>query len=111
MYFQSALYFFVQLWLKIIAFVSNLIFYPVYEILVRFVPDINNYLQLVEDFITDYVVKGTAFVREVLFNVTGYPRALFNFLITFLILKFSLMIVKWGFQFFLNAYYIFRGAK
>lgn len=111
MLFNGLLQFLVTACLKLITLISSLVFLPVYTTMTAFIPDFNNYLTTINTFINDYILKGVAFFREVMFNVTGYPRPLFNFLIGFLVFKFGLMITKQVLKMVVHAYYFVRGSK
>lgn len=109
--FSGLIDFILDLFLKVLSFINGLIFAPVHAIIMQFVPNIDSYFSDVYLFINNYMLKGVAFAREVFFNLTGFPRGLFDFLMAFLLFKFTFMILKWGLQRLANAYYLVRGSK
>lgn len=109
--FNGLLTFLTTAWFKLITLISSLIFLPVYTTMTAFIPDFNNYLTTINNFLNDYILKGVAFFREVMFNITGFPRPLFNFLLAFLAFKFGLMLTKQMLKMVVHAYYFVRGSK
>lgn len=82
--------------------ISQVIIAPL-MFLIRFLfPDLANYLVATENFFYDYVLNGVAFVKEVILNVTGFPRPLFNLLITIWLGYIAYNIAKRPIKFILN---------
>ena len=109
--FNGLIAFLIDIFLKFISTCSTIVFLPIFLTLEAFVPDFTDYLIIIDDFINNYIIKGVAFFREVMFNVTGFPRALFNVLIGYLVFKLGLMIVKQVIKMVVNAYFFVRGSS
>ena len=101
--------------IKIIIWISGLlisvIVFPIYLILRPFLPELPTQLATFSTYLSDHVFRGLAFAREVFFNVTGYPRALFYALITFYLFKLGARLSLLVFQFIIKLYYIIRGSS
>ena len=76
---------------------------PLFEYFNSIIPNFYLFVNDFNYFFLNYIVRGVSFAREVLFNVTGYPRAAFNLLLGFYASKYALMVLLYGVRFIKNA--------
>lgn len=73
-------------------------------------PNLDSYLSTTVTF-WNRLLTGVGFAKEVFLNVTGFPRALLNLIITYFFARFSLTATKRAFKFIANVYYFIRGQR
>lgn len=99
---------------KVLAFIGNLILLPITLIINGtdgtngLFPNVSSYLETFQDFFNDYVFTGLAFIREVFFNLTHFPRALFSIGVGFILTLFSVRIGLYVIRFVINIWKFFR---
>lgn len=94
--------------LNVIAFVVSILFYPIYKILSIIFPDINTFWVDGLAWFNTNVISYIAFIREVFFNITGFPRVLFNAFIGYLVAKLIYHVVFTAGNFIINAYSLIK---
>lgn len=94
------------LWLAKI--LSNIILAPITLLLCGadghsgILPNMSTYISNINTFINDYWFNGVAFIREVFFNVTGFPRDLIGLTVTLILAVYGFKISFRAFAFLLN---------
>lgn len=97
--------------LNVISFILGVIFYPIYLIITSVFPDMTSYWETALDWYTNNLLDGIAFMRETFFIYTGFPRELFNLIIGFFALRFTIYLAKVAFTFIINAWGLIKGGK
>lgn len=101
---------FLKLVLYIFGLIASLITAPVFALLSAVFPDFSSFLSDFNYFISYYVVKGIAFAREVFLNVSGYPRALLQLLITLYMARLTFHLLSIPIKFIINTYKFYKGG-
>lgn len=97
---------------RLTSFFVTLFTMPIARLVITLMPDyFNTAASSIDSFITNYLVKGLSFAREVFFNCTGYPRVLLHLLVFMFMTKLSLRISLIAFRFLIKIYYVIRGSK
>ena len=89
----------------------DIILLPITLLLNDLFPDLSSYMTQINTFITDYWFNGLAFIREVFFNVTGFPRDLIGITITLILGFYTFKTSFRAFQFLLNAIKFIRKGE
>lgn len=89
---------------------ASVIFAPIMNATTLIFPDFNDFFVTLNLWINEYMFKGLSFAREVFFNITGYPRSLFNLLLLLLTLRLTFMLSFFGVRFFFNMYRLIRSG-
>ena len=65
-----------QLVFDVLQFLANLLLLPITTFINAIFPDFTGYLNMAENFITDYILNAIATGREIFLNITGFPQEL-----------------------------------
>lgn len=90
--------------------ISSIIISPILLLLEPLFPNLDSYLDIAMSFFGRFC-NGVAFAKEVFLNITGYPRALFVILVTYIFARLAFMVSKRVFLFIYNMYSVVRGTK
>lgn len=71
----------IQFIFTVLGWIGKILLQPVALLIMALFPDMTQYVQQVEQFFSEYILKSMAFIREVFFNITGASRPLFTLLI------------------------------
>lgn len=87
---------------SIIKLFSSVITAPFMLILNLLLPNFSNFVGYANQFINQYLLHGIAFFREIILNVTGFPRDLLQSLIAYVLARVSFDIAKRPIKFVIN---------
>ena len=107
---DNILQFIIDIYVKILGTIGDFVVMPIINVFVNKIPNVASYLTYFTDFCSR-IFNGVAFAKEVFFNVTGYPRALFFALVVFFFFKVTNMVLIRARRFVFNIYYLLRGSK
>lgn len=74
----------------IIELIANIILTPIINLFNSVFPDLSGYMSNITNFLNSYVFPYMKFVKNAFMNITGFPQAMFNLLIGYLIIKIGL---------------------
>lgn len=94
--------------LNVVAFIVSILFYPIYKLLSIIFPNIDAFWVDGLSWFNTNVISYIAFIREVFFNLTGFPRLLFNAFIGYLIAKLFYHVIFTAGNFIINAYSLLK---
>lgn len=100
--------FIVDIFIKIISYVTGMIFYVFLEKITNLGQVLHEYYFVVDDFFNDIFFPGIKFSRDTLIYITGLPVGVFKFVTFFGMLCFGLFVVSLVIRFVLNGYSLFR---
>lgn len=107
---NALLQFIIKVVLWLCGLFATIITTPVLAALGYLFPDFSNFTSSFNTYVADYVFRGLAFAREVFLNTTGYPRALFNLIVTLYLGKLSFHMAMIPIKFVINTYRAIRGS-
>lgn len=100
-----------KLFFIMIGFIANLIISPIMLLLSALFPTFDqSFITSFYSFVDNYIFDGISFAREVFFNVTGYPRLLFNALVTLFIARVTFYFYSIPIKFVLNIWRLLKGS-
>lgn len=76
----------------IIKTLSAIFIQPIVLLVSNFIPDLNNFISVCQEFLGDYVFKGALFVKQAFVNCTGVSQVILASLFTYLALKVALWV-------------------
>lgn len=100
----------IRLVFYVISLISNVIFVPIYAAVQVFIPDLHEFMGIFYTFFNEYLLRGVAFAKGVIINVTHIPVPLFNTLITLYLLKITTKAIRRMYKFIINMYGLFKGG-
>lgn len=80
----------IQFLMWIIKTLSAIFIAPIIKLVMLFIPDLENYIDVCQEFLGDYVFEGALFVKQVFVNCTGVSQVILASLFTYLALKVAL---------------------
>lgn len=107
---ENVLQFIIDIYVKILGTIGDFVVMPLITAVINKIPNVAEYLTYFTTFVAR-IFNGVAFAKEVFFNVTGYPRALYFALVTFFFFKLSNMVLIRARRFVFNIYYLLRGSR
>lgn len=96
--------------LYIAGFISSVIVSPIFALVELIFPDFTPFMADFNTYVSDYVLRGIAFAREVFLNVTGFPRPLFHLIVTLYLAKLTFHLASIPIKFIINIYRALRGS-
>lgn len=76
----------------IIKTLSSIFIKPVVFLISSFIPDLSKFIEICQEFLSQYVFKGALFVKQVFLNCTGVSQLILTSLFTY----FSLKVALWA---------------
>lgn len=83
---------------------------PIWLLLSALIPDLHDFQSIFNSYVTDYLLPGVAYAREVFFNVTHFPRSLYTILVSLFLARITFHFTSSVIKFIVNTYKTFKGA-
>lgn len=99
---------FLKIIVRLLTLISGVIFSPIYLWVKLLFPDFDNYLDLINNFLNEYIYNILPFIKQVILNITGIPNGLFVILVNLFLGRFILMGTKKVILFIKNVWAVFR---
>lgn len=84
---------------------------PLGDFIFKYILGVDNWLDVLDNFLNTYFYNGIGFAKNVIINVTGIPNEFFSVVAHFLFWCFELFIITLSVKFILNAISLFRTGR